>query len=371
MSDAEARLRRTPLYEKHLAAGGKMVPFAGFEMPVQYTGVIEEHRTVREAAGLFDVSHMGEFEAEGPGAAAFLQRLLTNNVEKLGVGRVQYAAMCREDGGIVDDLTVYRTGGERYMAVVNASNIEKDFGWMSSHVPGKCDFRDVSGETALLALQGPRAAEILGRLAAGDGDVGAIAYYHAADSEVAGCRMLVSRTGYTGEDGFELYCAAEDAPRIWDALLEAGEPFGLKPCGLGARDTLRTEMKYALYGNDIDETANPIEAGLGWVVKFKAGDFIGREALLKIKEEGPKRKLVGFEMVDRGIPRHGAEILVDSAAAGKVTSGTMSPTLGKAIGIGYVPISHAPEGSRIAVDIREKARAAQVVKTPFVHKDAA
>ncbi|MDA0999597.1 MAG: glycine cleavage system aminomethyltransferase GcvT [bacterium] len=369
MADQSESLLRTSLYEKHVAAGAKMVPFAGFEMPVQYAGVIEEHRRVRSAAGLFDVSHMGEIEIEGPGAGAHVQNLVTNDASRLEIDRVMYTVMCRENGGIVDDLTVYRSGENCYMAVVNAANIQKDWEWMSAQRAHDCTLRNVSDETALLALQGPRAETILSGLIPGGGALGEIPFYWASAREVAGCRVLVSRTGYTGEDGFELYLAAADAPRLWDGLMAAGAPEGLCPCGLGARDTLRTEMKYPLYGNDIDETTNPIEAGLGWVVKFKAGDFIGREALLKIKEAGPPRKLVGFEMIDRGIPRHGAEILAGGAAAGVVTSGTMSPSLGKAIGIGYVPVEYAKEGSEIAVDIRGTARAAKVVKTPFYRKE--
>lgn len=371
MTEPGETLLRTPLHEAHLRAGAKMVPFAGFEMPVQYRGVIEEHRSVRGAAGLFDISHMGEFEAAGPGAADFLQGLLSNDVKKLEVGKVLYSVMCREDGGIVDDLTLYRLEPERFMAVVNAANIEKDWEWMTARNGAGCTFRNISEETALIAPQGPEAEKILAGLIPGGGDLEAIAYYTAAEREVAGRKVLVSRTGYTGEDGFELYLAAGDAPRVWDALLSAGAGRGLIPCGLGARDTLRTEMKYALYGNDIDETTNPLEAGLGWVVKFKAGDFTGRERLAEIKERGIGRKLVGIEMVDRGIPRHGAPILVDGDPAGEVTSGTMSPTLGKAIGIGYVPISHAVEGSGVEVDIRGRPRAAKVVKTPFYRKKPA
>ena len=368
MSEAGETLLRTPLYDSHVRLGARVVPFAGYEMPVQYTGVIEEHNAVRGAAGLFDVSHMGEFEAEGPGAADFLDGLLTNSVKKLEVGKVLYSAMCREGGGIVDDLTVYRLGAERFMAVVNAANIEKDWEWMAAHKGADCEFRNLSDEMALIAPQGPAAAEILAGLIPGGGDLEAIAYYAVAEREVAGRNMLVSRTGYTGEDGFELYLAEEDAPHVWEALLTAGAGRGMLPCGLGARDTLRTEMKFALYGNDIDETTNPLEAGLGWVVKFKAGDFVGRESLLRIKEEGPSRKLVGIEMLDRGIPRHGAPILADGELAGAVTSGTMGPSLGKAIGIGYVPISHAGVGSEVEVDIRGKRLAARVVKTPFYRK---
>ncbi len=369
MADGErAALRRTALYEAHRAAGARMVPFAGYEMPVQYAGVMEEHHAVRKAAGLFDVSHMGEFEARGREAGAFFHKLVTNDVLRLGVGRVLYAAMCRDGGGIVDDLTVYRLGEERYMAVVNAANIAKDWEWMASHHTEACDFRDVSDETALLALQGPRAESILERLVPGGGALASIPYYGAGRREVAGCAVLVSRTGYTGEDGFELYAASSDAPALWDALMSAGRDAGLRPCGLGARDTLRTEMKFALYGNDIDESTHPLEAGLGWVVKYKAGDFIGREKLLALRAEGVQRKLVGFEMVDRGIPRRGAPILMGGEVVGGVTSGTMSPSLGKAIGIGYVPASNADAGTALEVDIRGSTRRGRIVKTPFYRR---
>jgi len=371
MTESGETLMRTPLHEAHLQVGAKMIPFAGFEMPVQYRGVLEEHRSVRRAAGLFDISHMGEFEVEGPGATEFLQRLVTNNVKKLEVGNVLYSVMCREDGGIVDDLTIYRLGRERYMTVVNAANIEKDWEWMATRNEVDCTFRNISEETALIAPQGPAAEKILAELISGGGDLESISYYAAAEREVAGRKVLVSRTGYTGEDGFELYLAAEDAPYVWNSLLLTGAEHGLIPCGLGARDTLRTEMKFSLYGNDIDEKTNPLEAGLGWVVKFKVGDFIGYKRLAEIRELGIDRKLVGFELVDRGIPRRGARILIDGKSAGVVTSGTMSPTLGKAIGIGYVPISHAGEGSGFEVDIRGKLRAAMVVNTPFVRKKSA
>ncbi len=367
MTNVDQELRRTSLYETHKVAGAKMVPFAGYEMPVQYTGVIDEHRAVREAAGLFDVSHMGEFEARGKGAGAFIHKMVTNNVLRLEVGGVLYAAMCREAGGIVDDLTVYRLAEERYMAVVNAANIKKDWEWMVSHRTEDCEFENVSDQTGLLALQGPKAESILSKLIPG-GDLATIPYYGAQFKDVAGCDVLVSRTGYTGENGFELYCKSVDAPALWDALVNEGGDEGLKPCGLGARDTLRTEMKYALYGNDIDESTHPLEAGLGWVVKYKAGDFIGREKLLALRAEGIKRKLIGFEMVDRGIPRHGAPILIDGEVAGEVTSGTMSPTLGKAIGIGYVPAANSDEGATLEVDLRGKARRALIVKTPFYKK---
>ena len=371
MTNSDQGLCRTSLYETHKASGAKMVPFAGYEMPVQYTGVIDEHHAVREAAGLFDVSHMGEFEMRGKEAGAFVHKMVTNNVLRLEVGGVLYAAMCRTEGGIVDDLTVYRLGEERYMTVVNAANVEKDWEWMVSHHSEDCEFENVSDQTGLLALQGPKAESILAKLIPGGGDLATIPYYGARYKDVGGCEVLVSRTGYTGEDGFELYCKSVDAPALWDGLMSEGGGEGIKPCGLGARDTLRTEMKFALYGNDIDESTHPLEAGLGWVVKYKAGDFIGRKKLLGLRAEGIKRKLVGFEMVDRGIPRHGVPILVDGEVAGEVTSGTMSPSLGKAIGIGYVSASNADEGTALEIDIRGKARMARIVKTPFYKKTQA
>ncbi len=368
MASDKKGLRKTPLYETHVAAGARMTPFAGYEMPVQYTGVMDEHHAVRGAAGLFDVSHMGEFEARGKSAGAFFHKMTTNNVLRLDVGRVLYAVMCRDGGGIVDDLTVYRLEEDRYMAVVNAANLDKDWEWMVSHHAEACDFRNVSDETALLALQGPKSEPILEKLISTGGGLASIPYYGARRQDVAGYEVLVSRTGYTGEDGFELYCESTDAPLLWDALMSEGRGEGLKPCGLGARDTLRTEMKFALYGNDIDESTNPLEAGLGWVVKYKAGDFVGRKKLLALRDAGVSRKLVGFEMADRGIPRSGAPILIAGKAAGRVTSGTMSPSLGKPIGMGYVPASSAHEGADIEIDIRGKTRRAQIVKTPFYEK---
>ncbi|HXH83031.1 MAG TPA: glycine cleavage system aminomethyltransferase GcvT [Candidatus Tectomicrobia bacterium] len=357
-------LKRTPLHHAHLKAGARMVPFGGWDMPVQYTGIVEEHRTVRAAVGLFDVSHMGEFEVEGPGALAALQRLTTNDVAALGVGQVQYSLLCHPDGGIVDDLTVYRLADDRYMLTVNAANIDKDWAHVTTHGdrPG-ARWRDVSHATGLVAVQGPRAEALVARLA--DVDVAGIRYYHAARGRVAGVDALISRTGYTGEDGFELYVPAEGAERVWTALLEAGRPDGAAPIGLGARDTLRLEMRYLLHGNDIDDTTNPLEAGLGWVVKPAKGEFLGRDAIERVRAAGPARRLVGLEMADRAVARHGYPVLHDGARVGTVTSGSYGPSVDRSIALAYVPAALAAVGTELAVEIRGQARAARVVKTPF------
>jgi len=361
----ETPLKRTPLFDAHVKAGARMVPFGGWEMPVQYTGIIEEHRTVRRAVGLFDVSHMGEFEVEGHRALEVLQRLTTNDVAALAIGQVQYAVFCRPDGGIVDDLTVYRLDAERYMLTVNASNIDKDWAHVTGAAPPGPEARwtNMSETTGLVAVQGPRAEALVGRLA--DTDVTALGYYRVARGKVAGVPTLISRTGYTGEDGFELYAPAGETPRLWAALLDAGRTDGVVPVGLGARDTLRLEMKYALYGNDIDETTNPLEAGLGWVVKPAKGDFIGREALERIRAAGPARRLVGLEMADRSVARHGYPVVKDGAAIGIVTSGTYGPSVERAIAMAYVATAHAAVGTELGVEIRGQAKAARVVKTPF------
>ncbi len=356
-------LKRTPLYAAHVAAGARMVSFGGWEMPVQYAGILEEHRTVRRAVGLFDVSHMGEFEVSGPDALATLQRLTTNDVAALDVGRVQYSLLCHAEGGIVDDLTVYRLGEQRFMLTVNASNIDKDWAWVTSNTEGRAAWRDASAETALLALQGPSAEPLLARLA--DVDVSDLRYYHFVHGAVAGVRSLVSRTGYTGEDGFELYVGAPGAERLWRILLEEGADVGIAPIGLGARDTLRLEMRYVLYGNDIDETTGPLEAGLGWVVKPGKGAFIGREAIEQVRATGPTRKLVGFEMVERAVPRHGYRIVKDGRGVGVVTSGSYGPSVDRYIGVGYVEVGHASVGTSIEIDIRGVPRPARVVRTPF------
>ncbi len=362
MTSADVSLKRTPLFPVHVKAGAKMVPFGGWEMPVQYTGIVEEHRAVRRAVGLFDISHMGEFEVAGPEALAVLQRLTTNDVATLEVGQVQYSLLCYPDGGIVDDLTVYRLAKDRFMFTVNAANIDKDWAWVSEH-GGGARWRNLSAETALLAVQGPKAEKCVQRLA--DRDLSGIRYYWCVEGRAAGVPTLISRTGYTGEDGFELYAAAADAERLWFALLEAGEPDGIMPVGLGARDTLRLEMRYALYGNDIDQTTNPLDAGLGWVVKLGKSDFIGRSAIERVKAAGPRRKLVGFEMVDRAVARHGYKILKEASEVGVVTSGSYGPAVDKYIGVGYVAADLAQVGTEIDVEVRGSPRRARIVPTPF------
>jgi len=369
-------LKRTPLHDAHVKAGARMVPFGGWEMPVQYAGIVEEHRAVRAAAGCFDVSHMGEFEVDGPQALTALQRLTTNDVGALEIGQVQYSVLCYPDGGIVDDLTLYRLAADRYMLTVNASNIDKDWSWVTEHGVG-ARWRNVSEATGLVAVQGPKAEALVGRLA--DTDVTRIAYYHFAEGRVAGARALISRTGYTGEDGFELYVAAADTPRLWSALLEAGRGDGVVPVGLGARDTLRLEMRYALYGNDIDATTNPLEAGLGWIVKPAKGEFIGRDAIEKVRAAGPARKLVGVEMADRSVARHGYPVVAsrgDSPSVGResaptsnpigiITSGSYGPSVERSIALAYVPSAQAAIGTELGVEIRGQVKAGRVVKTPF------
>jgi aminomethyltransferase len=355
-------LKRTPLYDVHVKAGAKMVPFGGWEMPVQYAGIVEEHRAVRSAVGLFDISHMGEFEVEGGGALAAIQRLCTNDASTLARGQVQYSILCYPEGGIVDDLTVYRLDDARYMLTVNASNIDKDWAWVTSHGGGGT-WRNMSADTALLAVQGPKAEGLVQRLA--DTDVVSVRYYHFAKGRVAGVPAIISRTGYTGEDGFELYAPAGEAERLWHALLEAGRADGIQPIGLGARDTLRLEMKFALYGNDIDQTTNPLEAGLGWVVKPAKGDFIGRDAIEAMRAKGVPRKLVGLEMEERQVPRHGYRLLAGGAPVGEVTSGSFSPSLERGIGMGYVRADLSAVGTELDVEIRGAAQRARVARTPF------
>jgi aminomethyltransferase len=355
-------LKRTPLYQAHVKAGARMVPFGGWEMPVQYTGIVEEHRTVRSAVGLFDVSHMGEFEVEGPKAPAALQLLTTNDVAALQPGHIQYSLFCYPNGTIVDDLTVYRLGGDRFMVTVNAGNIDKDWAWVTEHGEG-ARWRNVSAETGLIAVQGPKAEALVGRLA--DTDLTKLGYYRFARGAVAGVPTLISRTGYTGEDGFELYASAAETERLWGALVDAGRGDGVAPIGLGARDTLRLEMKYALYGNDIDETTNALEAGLGWVVKPAKGEFIGKDALEKIRAEGLTRRLVGIEMLDRAVARHGYPVLKDGRRVGVVTSGSYGPSVDKYIAMAYVETALAGVGTDLAVEIRGQAKAARVVRTPF------
>ncbi|MGH7355511.1 MAG: glycine cleavage system aminomethyltransferase GcvT [Candidatus Rokuibacteriota bacterium] len=358
----ETPLKRTPLWNAHVKAGARMVPFGGWEMPVQYAGIIEEHKAVRAAVGLFDVSHMGEFEVEGPGALAALQRLTTNDAAALEVGQIQYSLLCYPDGGIADDLTLYRLAPDRYMLTVNASNIDKDWAHIQGERGGGA-WRNVSNDTALIAIQGPKAESLVGRLA--DRDVTAIGYYRCARGKVAGVATLISRTGYTGEDGFELYLAAGDAERLWTALLDGGRADGVVPVGLGARDTLRLEMKYALYGNDIDQTTNALEAALGWVVKPTKGDFIGRDAIERVRAAGPARRLVGLEMAERAVARHGYPVVKDGGPVGVVTSGSFGPSVERCIAMAYVATAHAAVGAELGVEIRGEAKPARVVKTPF------
>jgi glycine cleavage system T protein (aminomethyltransferase) len=356
-------LKRTPLFAAHVKAGARMVPFGGWEMPVQYRGIVEEHRAVRAAVGCFDVSHMGEFEVEGPGALVALQRLTTNDVAALEVGQIQYSVLCYPHGGIVDDLTVYRLAPERYMVTVNAGNIDKDWAHVTEREEAGARWRNVSDATGLIAVQGPRAEALVGRLTGQD--VTRIRYYRFVYGAVAGVTTLISRTGYTGEDGFELYVPSGDTARLWDALLETGRGDGAMPIGLGARDTLRLEMRYALYGNDIDETTNPLEAGLGWVVKPAKGEFVGREAIERMRAAGPPRRLVGLEMIERAVARHGYPVVKDGVATGVVTSGSYGPSVDRYIALAYVGSAHAAVGTELGVEIRGQVKSARVVKTPF------
>lgn len=362
------QLQRTALYDAHVALGAKIVPFAGFEMPVSYKGIVVEHTAVRERVGIFDVSHMGEVTVKGPAALEFLQSITVNDVSALVDGQAQYSAMCFPEGGIVDDLLVYRRGEGNYLVVINASNVGKDFAWMQQHAIEGAELENVSDQYTLLAVQGPRAIDTLKKLT--DVDLESIQYYHFVEGKIAGQDAIISRTGYTGEIGFELYLSSDpEASRaVWDAVLAAGEEFGIEPTGLGARDTLRLEMGYCLYGNDIDATTNPIEAGLGWITKLNKGEFIGKEVAAKTKEEKPSRKLVGFEMLERAIPRQHYAIVADGRTIGEVTSGTSSPTLGKGIGMGYVESAFASPGTRISIVIRDKEIPATVVRPPFVKK---
>jgi aminomethyltransferase len=357
-------LRRTPLYEEHRRAGGKIVPFAGWEMAVQYpAGITAEHKLVRTAAGLFDVCHMGELEIHGPQALDLVQHVTTNDASKLAVGQAQYAVICQEDGGAVDDCIVYRFP-DHYMIVVNASNAVKDREWIARFVP-KFDAQliDRSDDTGLIALQGPLSQQILARLT--ETDLDAIGYYHFAEGAVAGVKAVISRTGYTGEDGFEIAVPADETANVWRRLLEAGAPEGIAPIGLGARDSLRLEMGYALYGNDIDGRRTPLEAGLGWVTKLDKGDFVGSARMRAQKAEGVKERLVGFALKEQGFPRHGYTVRYRGEPAGEVTSGIVSPSTGQGIGMAYVPVEAAKAGSEIEIVIRDRAIPAEVVKTPF------
>ncbi|GAA4969066.1 glycine cleavage system aminomethyltransferase GcvT [Algibacter aquimarinus] len=357
-------MKNTALTETHIALGAKVVPFAGYNMPVQYEGVNLEHETVRNNVGVFDVSHMGEFLIEGEHALKLIQKVSSNDVSKLTIGKAQYSCLPNDDGGIVDDLIIYKIKEETYLLVVNASNIEKDWNWISSKNDVGATMRDLSEDYSLLAIQGPKAIESMQSITSHD--LSAIKFYNFIVGDFAGIEhVIISATGYTGSGGFEIYCKNSEVKQIWDKVLEAGANFGIKPIGLAARDTLRLEMGYCLYGNDIDDTTSPIEAGLGWITKFTK-DFTNSEALKAEKERGPERKLVAFELNDRGIPRHGYDIVDGNGnKIGTVTSGTMSPSMGKGIGLGYVPAVFADLNSKINIQIRKKAIPATVVKLPF------
>jgi glycine cleavage system T protein (aminomethyltransferase) len=364
--------KRTALYDEHIAAGGRMVEFAGYELPVQYTSLVDEHTAVRTMAGLFDVSHMGEIFVTGPGAFDFVQVVSCNDHSKMTIGRAQYTGLMYPEGTFVDDMLVHKLAEDEYLLVVNAANRAKDAAYLTELAAERDDVevRDESDNWAQLAIQGPIAAEILQPFTSTD--LSELKYYRFVFGEVCGHRAMVARTGYTGEDGFEVYTANENAPEIWRAILAEGRPKGLLPAGLGARDTLRFEAGMSLYGNDIDSTTTPLEAGLGWIVKFKKGDYIGRDILERQKEDGPDRKLVGFKMIDRGIARHGYPVFLaegDEEPVGLVTSGTQSPTLGKALGLAYLPIEATEEGTEFFVEIRSRRAAAKVVSTPFYSRE--
>lgn len=357
-------MKEIALIDIHKALKAKVVPFAGYNMPVSYEGVNIEHQTVREKLGVFDVSHMGEFLISGENALELIQMVSSNDASKLTDGKAQYSCMPNRDGGIVDDLIIYRINQEKYLLVVNASNIEKDWNWIAQHNTMDATMRDMSDEMSLFAIQGPKAAEAMQSLT--EVDLKNMKFYTFEVGEFAGVdKVIISATGYTGSGGFEIYIRNEDAEEVWNKIMEAGAEYGIKPIGLAARDTLRLEMGYCLYGNDIDETTSPIEANLGWITKFTK-DFVNSEALKKEKEEGAKRKLVAFELDERGIPRQGYDIVDENGKViGNVTSGTMSPSLEKGIGLGYVPAEVAGIGNKIFIQIRKKAVPATQVKLPF------
>lgn len=361
-------MKKTALYDVHVALGAKIVPFAGYEMPVQYEGVTAEHHTVRNAVGMFDVSHMGEFFISGPHALELIQKVTSNDASTLVPGKAQYSCLPNTEGGIVDDLIVYMLAENSYMLVVNASNIEKDWNWISQHNTVGATMKNASDDYSLLAIQGPKAVETLQKLTSVH--LSEVKYYHFTMGTFGGFEnVILSNTGYTGAGGFEIYCSNEQVESLWNQILEAGKEFEIKPIGLAARDTLRLEMGFCLYGNDINDTTSPLEAGLGWITKFTKA-FTNSETLLKQKEVGVSRKLVGFEMIDRGIPRHDYEIVdAEGTKIGLVTSGTQSPSTGKAIGLGYVPTALTSPGSEIYIQIRGKNLKAQVVKLPFYQKN--
>jgi aminomethyltransferase len=361
-------MKKTALTETHRALGAKMVSFAGYEMPVTYAGINVEHETVRKDVGVFDVSHMGEFLLSGEKAIDLIQKISTNDATTLTVGRAQYSCMPNGKGGVVDDLIIYKIKEDQYLLVVNASNIEKDWNWISSHNDLGVDMKDLSEDYCLLAIQGPKAVEAMQSISSID--LSAIKYYHFEVADFAGIEhVIISATGYTGSGGFEIYCKNSEAQQVWDKVFEAGKEFGIQPIGLAARDTLRLEMGFCLYGNDIDDTTSPLEAGLGWITKFTK-DFIDKEFLAKQKEEGITRKLIAFEMIDRGIPRQGYEIMdAEGNTIGAVTSGTMSPSMKKGIGLGYVTKDQSTMDGEVFIKVRNKGIKAQIVKLPFYKKN--
>lgn len=362
-------MKRTVFYEVHKALGARVVPFAGFEMPVEYSGVNDEHAIIREGIGVFDVSHMGEFWVKGPKALDLIQRVTTNDASKLTIGKAQYSCFPNGKGGIVDDLLVYKYEDQKYLLVVNASNIDKDWAWINSQNNVGAELENASDNISQLAIQGPKATQVLQKLTTVN--LTDIPYYSFVTGDFAGCKnVIISNTGYTGAGGFELYFYNSDGIKIWNAIFEAGKEFGIKPIGLAARDTLRLEMGYCLYGNDIDDTTSPIEAGLGWITKFVENkDFIDREYLYNQKQNGVSRKLVGFEMLDKAIPRHGYTIVdAEGNEIGVVTSGTMSPSLKKGIGMGYVKTAFSELNKEVFISIRNKSIKAKIVKFPFYFK---
>jgi len=354
--------KKTPFYDIHVKNHAKIVEFASYLMPVQFRGIMEEHRKVRSSVGLFDITHMGEFEVWGKDRERFIQKMTTNDVSKLAPYQVQYSCMCYDHGGIVDDLLVYRLP-DHFFLVVNGACVEKDFKWLRDHLTGEVELKNISDETCLLAIQGPKAENVLRKLT--DYNLSDLKYYWSAWGKINGVEMLFSRTGYTGEDGFELYFSPPFAENMWNAIMEAAREFDVEPIGLGARDSLRLEMKYMLYGNDIDQTTNPLEAGLGWIVKLDKGDFKGYQPILKLRQEGMKRKLIAFELKDKAFPRQHYQIQKDGKEIGEVTSGTFSPSLNKGIGLGYVPIEYSEIGTQLDIIIREKPQKGIVVKPPF------
>lgn len=355
--------QKTGFYEQHLKHHGKIVEFAGFYMPIQYTSILEEHKKVRTSVGVFDVSHMGEIEVSGPNALNFINYLTINDAAKIDVNQAQYSAMCDENGGLIDDLIVYHLN-DRYLLVVNAANTAKDYNWILKHKSGDVEVNNISENISQLAIQGKNAEATLQRLT--ETDLSNIKFYWFVEDKLAGVDMIISRTGYTGEPGFELYFDRQYSEVVWEKIMSAGEGYDISPIGLGARDSLRLEKKYCLYGNDIDKTTNPLEAGLGWITKLDKGDFIGREALAKIKAEGIKRKLMGFEVEGRMIPRHGYEIKKDGESVGLVTSGAYSPVLEGNIGLGYIAMPYANIDEEIEIESRGRSIPAKIVKTPFL-----